>query len=182
MKILTIQQLKKLYPNAINSVLIILSHKDTFTSFGINTDLRYRHFMAQMAHESWGFSKLREVTTPQKAKRKYGVGTKVGQMLGNVVPGDGAKYIGRGLVQLTGRWNYWRQSKLLKVDILKNPELLENPLLGTRVAFTFWNSKGLTKWADSDNINKVTKKLNGGYNGLQDRIREYSRISKMLNK
>ena len=181
-KILTIQQLRRLYPRANGSVLIILSHKDTFTSFGIDTDLRYKHFMAQMAHESWGFSKLREVTTSKRAKRKYGIGTRIGHILGNVVPGDGWKYRGRGLPQLTGRWNYWRQSKLLKVNILKNPELLENPLLGVKVGFTFWNSKNLTKHADADNIKLLTKKLNGGYNGLQDRIREYKRISKMLSK
>jgi putative chitinase len=93
--------------------------------------------------------------------------------LGNIQPGDGKRFKGRGLIQLTGRSNYEQYSKDRGIDFIKNPELIAtDPNNCVDVAGWYWNSRNLNKYADQDNVRKITKRINGGYNGLEDRIKK----------
>lgn len=105
-----------------------------------------------------------------------------GGRMGNVEPGDGWKYRGRGLIQITGRDNYAACSKALFGDdrLLRNPELLEQPEWACMSAAWFWDSRGLNSLADKGDIVGITKKINGGTNGLEDRKALYDKALKVL--
>lgn len=189
---LSVKQLSSLYTKADKRVLKYLADPTWYELYEINTPERYFHFLSQMAHESMGFSRLREIRSNASAEAKYGAHTRIGRVLGNKYKGDGAVYKGRGIVQLTGRWNHKyfsaRLTKSLgrKTDILANPRLLEQPKIGTIIAFEFWSSKRLNTTADIDNIEDrhraITKKINGGFNGLADRKKKYEEIKDHYSK
>ena len=103
------------------------------------------------------------------AERVYGGGTKVGRGMGNSAPGDGAKFIGRGLLQNTGRETYAYLAQELDADLLENPALLETPQIGIPAGFAEWAKLGCNEVADTDNIVAVSKRVNGGTNGLPNR-------------
>lgn len=103
-----------------------------------------------------------------------------GKNLGNTQPGDGWKFRGRSLIQVTGRSNYEACGKALGLDLINHPELLERPENAARAAAWFWSSKGLNKLADNDNIKAITAVINGGDNGLTDRIKRYDTAIKVL--
>jgi len=129
--------------------------------YGITTPLRTAHFLAQLAHESDRFK-----TTVEYADGKAYNGRKD---LGNVKFGDGPRYKGRGLIQLTGRANYRNYGKLLGVDIEKEPTLAAEFPLALEIACLYWKEKGLNAFADQDNLREITRRINGGFNGLKDR-------------
>lgn len=137
--------------------------------FWINTPLRMAHFLAQVLHETNGLKQLREVGKPSYFN-KYDQG-KLAKNLGNTLKGDGAKYKGRGMLMLTGRANYqaYQNSGYCTGDIMNNPELLEKPTGATKSGMWYWWKHGLNALADKDDVLGVTKKINGGYNGLEDR-------------
>jgi putative chitinase len=141
---------------------------------GITEGRELEHFMAQLAHESGGFKHLTEL-----GGRKYFDRYEGRKDLGNTQSGDGYKYRGRGFIQLTGRANYTEMSKKLGVDLVNNPELASTPEIATQIAAEFWRSRGLDKLAQEDNIRGITKRINGGYNGLADRKRWLSKIRQM---
>src|SRR6185312_9279953 len=91
--------------------------------------------------------------------------------LGNTHPGDGYKYRGRGLIQVTGRDNYKRMGFALGVDLEADPDQLATPKLAARSAGCFWKSHGLNTYADLGEFQKLTRRINGGLNGLDDRMR-----------
>lgn len=138
-------------------------------TFGINTPLRMAHFLAQVLHETNGLRQMREFGQPRYFN-KYEQG-KLGKMLGNTQKGDGNRYKGRGMLMLTGRANYqaYQNSGYCKGDIMSQPELLEGPVGGTKSGMWYWWKKGLNEIADKDDIVKVTKAVNGGANGLEER-------------
>lgn len=132
-------------------------------------------FLAQIAHESAEFRYVREIASGAA----YDTG-KLAERLGNTpeADGDGKLYKGRGLIQITGRNNYRACGKALDADLIKNPELLEQPDLACRSAGWFWSSRNLNELADANTMEAfkaVTKKINGGYNGLDDRIKYWNR-------
>jgi putative chitinase len=130
------------------------------------------HFMAQVAHESGGFRFMSEIWGPTPAQLGY-----EGRAdLGNRVPGDGYRYRGRGPIELTGRLNYHRFGALAGIDFESHPELVEIPSVGLHVACLFWADRGINVPADADDVNAVTHKVNGGLNGLSDRV---ARLLKM---
>lgn len=134
--------------------------------FGINTPLRAAHFLGQLAHESMDLKYWVELWGPTKAQLRY-----EGRLdLGNVVAGDGKRYMGRGPIQTTGRANYTRVAKALQIDCVAHPELLSTPEHGFRAAGLFWQDNNCNKFADADDIVGLTRKINGGSNGLGDRI------------
>ena len=139
-------------------------YKTLFKKYEINTSLRVAHFMAQLHHESGGFKYLKELGNNAYFKKYEGR-----KDLGNIFAGDGLKYKGRGYIQITGRANYAELSKDLKIDFLNNPELLEQEANAIISALWFWNKKKLNVLADTDNIMAITKKINGGLNGIDDR-------------
>lgn len=173
-----VDYLRKLFPKALGSVLMAMANsKDLFEAAGINNDKRLRMFLAQMAHESAGFSALEEKRYRNTTfERKYGLGTAVGRVLGNTEPGDGEKYRGRGIIQLTGRWNYGHYGKKNKLDLLNYPDLAADPYYALRLALSYWDSKDINSLADKSNVKAVTRRINGGLNGLADRKKRYSAI------
>ena len=96
------------------------------------------------------------------------------------MPGDGKKYAGRGLIQITGRANYEAFSKAVGKDFTATPELLETPEYAVMTACWFWQSKGLNKYADNGDFTTLTKRINGGVNGLADRQQFWERAKKVI--
>lgn len=135
---------------------------------GINTPLRIRHFLAQAACETWAFKTLREDSD--------GHAYEGSRVLGNTQPGDGLRFIGRGLLDTTGRWNYQQLHALTGLDCVDHPELLEVPDKAVLAAVSYWNSKHVNAWADKNDIRGVTFAVNGGYNGLSDRQIYFDRL------
>lgn len=140
--------------------------------FGIDTPARQAAFLAQIAHESGRLKFVRELWGPTDAQRRY-----EGRAdLGNVQPGDGFRYRGRGLIQTTGRANYAAtRDGLRKVapgapDFEAEPEALELPRWAAMSAAWFWSSRGLNALADAGDMLKITRRINGGTNGLADRL------------
>lgn len=139
-------------------------YKTLFKKYEINTPLRISHFMAQLHHESGGFKYLKELGNSAYFNKYEGR-----KDLGNTVKGDGAKFKGRGYIQITGRANYTELSKALNIDFVNNPELLEQEANAMLSALWFWDKKKLNIFADEDNISTITKRINGGFNGIQER-------------
>jgi putative chitinase len=135
--------------------------------FDITTTNRQAHFIAQCAHECDHFK-----TTQEYASGAAYEGRKD---LGNTKSGDGKRYKGRGLIQLTGRANYAAASKALGVDYIANPELVERFPAAADVSAWFWDTHKLNQHADRDDVRAVTKVINGGYNGLDSRTALLSR-------
>lgn len=174
---LTSEQLLKIMPTARTRVGMYIRYiNDYADKFGITTNLRMAHFLAQIAHES---GELRY--TQELASGKAYEGRKD---LGNTHVGDGVRFKGRGLIQITGRANYEAYKKFCGYDVVARPELLEKPLGAVRSAMWYWREHGLNGLADKDSLESVTKRINGGYNGLESR-RKYLRRAKValgLNK
>ncbi len=167
------EQLLKICPTVKNpdkwSVLLTMAFED----YEIDTKNRQAMFLAQTLHESGGFKFLREIwgPTPWQVKYEGHAG------LGNTQVGDGKKFMGRGLIQLTGRYNYQRFSEWIgNPEILDHPELVEEPAMAIISAIWFWIKKDLNKYADSDNIEGCTKVVNGSKMlGLEERRKYYER-------
>jgi putative chitinase len=174
---------------------------ETFEKYEINTPKRQACFIGQCMHESGGFKFLREnlnysakglvATWPSRfpneeyadefARKPERIANKVysGRM-GNTEDGDGAKYIGRGLIQLTGKDNYKAVTEALGIDLVANPQLLEEPRYAALSAGWFWNKKGLNALADANDIETMTKRINGGSIGIADRKAKIEMVSKYL--
>ena len=136
----------------------------TIESRSINTPLRRAHFLAQLGHESGSFKYTEEIASGEAYEGR----TK----LGNTEVGDGPRFKGRGLIQLTGRTNYTNYGKSIGQDLTADgnwTKVATDPMLAVDAAGWFWESNDLNTLADTDDINKVTKRVNGGYNGLVDR-------------
>ena len=165
-------------------------YKSLFEKYGLTTKLRIAHFMAQIEHES-GLKPISEnlnykserllaifpkyfgdlssiyfAGKPEKiANRVYA--NRMGN--GNELSGEGWKYRGRGFLQITGKDNYFRLSNDTDLDCLKNPDLLLEEPNAMISALWFWDLKGLNKLADKNDIIGITKKINGGLNGIEHR-------------
>ena len=137
---------------------------------------RVAAFIAQIGHESGQLKYVKEIWGPTAAQAKY-EGRKD---LGNTVAGDGSKYRGRGLIQITGRDNYIACGEGLGLDLIKQPELLEKPQHACMSAAWFWATKGLSTLADAGQFDKITQRINGGQNGAADRQALYARALKVL--
>lgn len=129
--------------------------------FGINTAVRQQHFLAQVAHESDHFQ-----TTREYASGKAYEGRKD---LGNTQKGDGERFRGRGLIQLTGRFNYQKASDALKEPYVDDPPLVEKFPAAAIVSGWWWQTNGCNELADKDDVKVVTKRVNGGLNGINSR-------------
>jgi putative chitinase len=173
--------------------------QETFEKYQINTPKRQACFIGQCMHESGGFKFLREnlnysakalmATWPsrfpeidvaeQYARQPEKIANKVysGRM-GNTEDGDGAKFIGRGLIQLTGKDNYKAFGEAIGEDLVANPQLVEQPRYAALSAGWFWNKRGLNALADIMDITTLTVRINGGKIGIDDRI---AKINKALD-
>lgn len=140
--------------------------------YGIDTPLRLAHFLAQLGHESGELRYTEELAS--------GLAYEGRADLGNSEQGDGPRYKGRGLIQLTGRANYTAFSKYIGVDYVAHPERLKEPTPAVVVACWFWCSRNLNKYADADDLRGVTRRVNGGYNGLGSRADFLARAKKVF--
>ena len=130
----------------------------------MDSPLRLAHWTGQGGHESGGFLYMEEVGGLSYFARYDGR-----KDLGNTLPGDGALFHGRGVFQLTGRANYRAYGEALGMDLEANPTLAAMPAIGVLIAARYWRDKGLNALADADNLEAITRKINGGVNGLDDR-------------
>lgn len=170
----------------------------TLERFQINTPQRIAVFLGQTAHESARFDRLVEnlnysaeglaATWPSRFRDINGKPTQQAQLLhrrpeeiantvyagrlgnGTYESGDGWRYRGRGLIQITGRYNYRECGRVLGIDLEAAPESLESELYASLSAGWFWSMRGLNRWADEWNLERVTRIVNGGTHGLAERI------------
>ena len=173
----------------------------TFAKYDISTPVRQACFIGQCQHESENFTKLEEnlnysasrlmavwpsrfpsldvanqyANNPEKLANKV-----YGGRMGNVEDGDGWKYHGRGLIQLTGKDNYANCGSGLGVDLLSNPEWVATPEYAALSAGWFWNKKGLNDLADTGDYETMTKRINGGVLGLDDRKAKIAKAREIL--
>jgi putative chitinase len=171
--------------------------------YDINTPERVAAFIAQCAHESGGFKRLKENLNykweslrrvfpkyfptdelaqeyahkpEQIANRIYG--SRMGN--GDESSGDGFRYCGRGLIQLTGKNNYTKFAESIHMAVEEVPTLLETYDGAVKSACWFWSSNNLNQWADAGDILTMTKRINGGTIGLEDRIKHYNHAMEVL--
>lgn len=147
--------------------------------WGIDTPKRVAAFLAQAAHESGGLRWLAEIWGPTVQQRRYDPPGKLAARLGNTDDGDGFRFRGRGIFQITGRHNYGECSKALFPGdpelLLHRPELLEQPTQACRSAGWYWKSRSLNQWADNGQFQTLTRRINGGLTGLEDRVKYWRR-------
>lgn len=201
----TKEQLVKIFPKINKATLdeIWEPLNAAMKEFNIDSPLRKAMFLAQCAHESGTFSRVTEnlnyrAETLVKVFPKYYktlneavaharkpeliantvYGNRMGN--GNAASGDGYRYRGRGLIQLTGKNNYTECSKGLNIDLIKTPEYLETAVGASRSAAWFWSHNGLNKFADAGDIVGATKRINGGTIGLDERIELYKIAKSVL--
>ncbi len=148
--------------------------------FAIDTPPRAAAFLAQLAHESGQLKYMEEIWGPTAAQRRYEPQSRLAARLGNTEPGDGRRFKGRGPIQLTGRANYRRYGRALGVDLVAQPERAATPEVGFRIAGLFWKQNGLNELADAQRFKAITRRINGGFNGLLDRIDFYERAKSLL--
>jgi putative chitinase len=191
---ITVAQLQMIMPRAGQRADAFASHLDkAMSEFSINTPIRQAAFLAQAAHESnqlasltenlnYSAPRLRQVwptrfpsdevaaayaNNPQKLASKV-YADRMGN--GSEASGDGWNYRGRGIFQLTGKDNYARCGAKLGIDLIEHPDLVAGPEIAARSAAWFWDRNGLNSFADTGDIVGMTKKINGGTLGLQERI------------
>jgi putative chitinase len=175
--------------------------EETFAKYDINTPRRQAAFLGQCAHESGNFKTLQEnlnysaeglmKTWPsrfptleyanQYARQPAKIAGKVyNGRLGNTSEEEAAKYLGRGLIQLTGKENYERCGSAIGADLVNEPTLLVEPHYAAMSAGWFWNKKGLNELADAQEHGMITKRINGGTLGLDDRIAKTTKAAQAL--
>jgi predicted chitinase len=153
------------------------------TEFAIEAPARAAAFLAQLAHESAQFRFMEEIWGPTPAQRRYEPPGTLATTLGNTTAGDGLRFKGRGPIQITGRANYRRFGDLLGVDLASSPTLAATPVLAFRIAGLFWSKKGLNELADqatADAFREITRRINGGFNGLAERQKFYAAARNVL--
>lgn len=147
------------------------------TEFAIESPSRAAAFLAQLAHESGQFRFMEEIWGPTPAQRRYEPVSTLAANLGNTDSGDGKRFKGRGPIQITGRANYRRFGDLLGTDLVADPARAALPELAFRIAGLFWSKKGLNELADRgtpEAFREITRRINGGFNGLEDRQKFYA--------
>ena len=185
--VLALAAIQKNIPDTLGASL-----DDAASEWGINTDQRAQMFLAQIAHESAGFTSYEEnlnysadrllqifpkyftganVADYSRQPRKIASRVYAGRMgNGDEASGDGWSYRGRGLIQLTGLTNYRQASMGLATDFVIAPDLVEIPDMAALVAAWYWNTRGCNELADANDFTGITKRINGGLNGLNDRL------------
>ena len=164
----TRERLLHLAPSANTTIVAGLAGRfaELAGDHAVTTRLRICHFLAQAAHETDGFRTLEEYGGPAYFARYEGR-----RDLGNTQAGDGIRYHGRGIFQLTGRANYRRFGRIVGIDLEAEPERAKEPETSLRIAFAYWSARAINAAADADDIERVTRLINGGRNGLTQRTR-----------
>jgi predicted chitinase len=175
----SLKQIMPKLPDAKRAVYLPFLQR-AMTEFAVNVPRREAAFLAQVAHESGEFRWMEEIWGPTPAQKKYEPPSDTATKLGNTQPGDGKRFKGRGPIQITGRANYAKYGGLLGLDLVNNPERAATPEVGFRVAGLFWQRNGLNELADREMFETITRRINGGLNGYQDRLKYYTRAKQVL--
>lgn len=146
---------------------------DTMVKYHIDTPLRQAHFLAQVGHESLGLVYTAEIASGLAYENRAD--------LGNTEVGDGVRFKGRGFIELTGRSNYRMYGQDVGVDLEAEPKLLQKIPLCADSAGWFWSEHDLNDYADKDNILIITRRINGGTNGIDDRKKRLIRCKSVLS-
>lgn len=157
---------------------------EAMDAYEINSKLRIAAFLAQIGHESGRLHYTTEIWGPTRAQKRY----EGRRDLGNIYPGDGKRFRGHGLIQITGRANHKRTTQRLKdrfphlpiPDFSVDPDKLALPRWAALSAADFWDMKNLNRLADAQQFLVITKSINGGYNGLSDRKKLYQNFLRVL--
>jgi len=184
MRMVTQEELGQIMPN-VKSAILAQYHPflmAALAEFEINTYLREAMFLAQIAHESGEFRFMRELWGPTAAQLRYEPPSSLAAQLGNTQKGDGKRYMGRGVIQLTGRANYKIYGDALGQDFVNNPDLVATPNFAFRTAGLYWKKRNINEPSDRRDIRLATKLINGGFNGLEDRQKYYDRALMVLSK
>jgi putative chitinase len=176
---LTDEQLQGIMPAlpATRRVAFLPFVQAAIAEFAIDLPARAAAFLAQLAHESGQLRFMEEIWGPTEAQRRYEPPSTLATRLGNTQTGDGKRFKGRGPIQITGRDNYRRYGDLLGVDLVASPTQASQPNLAFRIAGLFWMKNGLNELADevtAEAFRTITRRINGGLNGLADRERLYA--------
>ncbi len=160
---ITPQLIHHIAPNANPQIVagLVTYLPDALVKFEINTHLRIAHFLGQCAEESAGFRTLVEYASGEEYEGR--------RDLGNVHTGDGVRFKGRGLLMITGAWNYKVYGEKLGIDLVDHPESAAEPHVAVLTACQFWHDHGLNAFADRDDVRSISHRINGGWNGLADR-------------
>lgn len=171
---ITLEELHRIYPFAGKRAdTFIEPLNDAMAEFDISPHVtREMAFLAQIGHESGQLRYVREIASGEAYEGR--------KDLGNTEPGDGPKYKGRGLLQITGRYGYAKCGDALSLPLLEQPELLEMPRHACRSAAWFWKSRGLNELADKGDFKLITKRINGGFNGYADRVALFTKAQQVL--
>ena len=195
---LTAEQFSELFPNCKDPEGWVDAMNEVFPEYEINTPQRIAAFIAQCGHESGGWRTFSEnlnysakaldavfgkyfVRAGRDAEEYHRQPEKIANVVyanrmdnGDTESGDGWRYRGRGPIQLTGKANYTAFSEDMDVDALDNPDIVsEDKEVALKSAIWFWNKNGLNRYADEGDIKTMTKRINGGYIGLEDRIHHW---------
>jgi len=133
--------------------------------------------LAQCSHETGGGRHMSEIWGNTLAQQRY----EGRRDLGNTQPGDGYRYRGRGYIQLTGRYNYRRAGEALGLPLEQNPDLVESPDIAAKTAVWYWKQDVQPRIRDWDDVAAITRIVNGGYNGLDDRESRYAAYTQKMN-
>lgn len=180
---MNIEQLRAIMPNAGERARIYFKPlTEAMEEFEINTKLRKAAFLAQIAHESGELMYAKEIWGPTEQQRKYYGRADLGntnrtarEIAEQNHDSSGHFYRGRGLIQITGYDNYVEAGEALSMNLDKNPKLAEMPEFSARIAGWFWHSHGCNEFADEQAFKTITRRINGGLNGLEDRLKYYNR-------
>lgn len=151
----------------------IVDLNDCLIKFHINTAPRVRHFLSQCAHESAGLKYTKEIASGRAYNGR--------KDLGNIHPGDGPRFKGAGVIQLTGRYNYTAFSNFMKdPDIMAGVEYVAAKYPFMSAGFWWYMNKMNARCDAGATVKEITRKVNGGYNGLNDRIKYYNRCVQVI--
>jgi putative chitinase len=186
--VLTLEKLKKIYKNAKPEKLTLYceAFNKVFPQFEINTPKRIAAFLGQVGVESGELRYDKELASKYNKKDPKDANEPIGTLyegrknLGNTQAGDGPKFIGRGVLQLTGRANYTDYSKKLGIDLVGNPELAATPEVSVKIACQYFKDRSLLKFADDWNLAEVTKRVNGTGMLHHDQRVAYSEAAKKI--
>lgn len=188
---ITLERMNQLVPSTNHDILVCCAPRfeELRVRYGVITPMQVAHLMAQLAHESGGFRKLTE-NLDYSAKRIGEVWSRLAPRalelehnpvrLGNAAyalkngngiesTGDGYRFRGRGFIQLTGRANYTKYGAMIGVDLINRPERAAWPELASELALAYWKDSGCNGFASNDDVPGVTKAINGGLMGLDER-------------
>jgi putative chitinase len=200
--VITVEQLARVVPCCEEPGIWVEPLNVAMVEFGIDKPVRVAAFLAQVAHESGELTRLVEnlnysAERLQEVFRKYFTADRAREYArkperianyvyadrngnGPMDSGDGWRFRGRGLLQVTGRANYQEAAEALDVDLVEQPELLERPDLAARSAGAFWRRAGCNGLADTGEFKTLTRRINGGVNGLSERLEYFARAKAVL--